>query len=144
MADKTAPKRKAGRQLTYTPSIGATICDRLAAGESLRAICRDRGMPLEQTVRGWVIDGVEGFAAQYARARELQAMRWAEEILDYADDKKADANRSRLQVDTRKWLLSKVLPKVYGEKLDLNHSGSIGLVGALEAARERARHVRRG
>lgn len=29
--------------------------------------------------------------------------------------------RSRLRTDTRKWMLSKVLPKVYGDKLDLNH-----------------------
>jgi len=63
-------------------------------------------------------------------------------LLDIADDGSQDAielpdgtivknreftERSRLRVDTRKWVLSKVLPKVYGDKLDLNHGGGIDL-----------------
>ena len=130
---------KQGRPTTYTPEIGREICERMADGESLRAICRDAHMPGESTVRGWVLDGKEaederhGFSAQYARAEQLRAMRWADEIVDIADDGRNDftqregdggevsnhehINRSRLRVDSRKWLLSKVLPKVYGDKM---------------------------
>lgn len=79
---------------------------------------------------------------QYARARESQADKMAEDILQIADDGLNDTYtddsgndrtnqdviaRSRLRVDARKWLASKMAPKKYGEKLDLNHSGSIDL-----------------
>lgn len=128
-----------GRPSEYTTEIASEICERLAAGESLRAICRDDGMPSEAAVRGWVIDNREGFAAQYARAREAQAHSIAEELLEISDDGSNDwmersgkdgeagwqlngehVQRSRLRADTRKWLLSKMLPKVYGDKLTLD------------------------
>ncbi len=63
-------------------------------------------------------------------------MGWADEIVDISDDGRNDTYiddngnertdnervaRSRLRVDTRKWMLSKMLPKVYGDKLDVNH-----------------------
>ena len=44
-------------------------------------------------------------------------MRWAEEVLTIADNTTLDPQDRRIRVDTRKWLLSKVLPKVYGDKL---------------------------
>jgi hypothetical protein len=44
-------------------------------------------------------------------------MRWADEILSIADDAEFDPHDRRFRVDTRKWLLSKVLPTVYGDKL---------------------------
>jgi len=42
--------------------------------------------------------------------------------------------RSRLRVDTRKWYLSKVLPKIYGDKLQTEHSGTIGTTDLSDAA----------
>jgi len=72
---------------------------------------------------------------QYARAREAQADKLAEDILAIADDGTsdvyldADGNertnqdviaRSRLRVDARKWLASKMAPKKYGDKLDVD------------------------
>lgn len=110
----------------------------MADGESLRSICEDVGMPPESTVRGWVIDDVDGFAAQYARARALQAERWAEEIMAISDElpamtgegkiDSAGVQHQRLRVDSRKWLLSKVLPKVYGDKIDVTSGGDkVGL-----------------
>jgi hypothetical protein len=120
----------AGRPSIYSQAIADEICDRLAAGESLRAICRDDCMPDEKAVRVWALENREGFYPHYARAREIQAERMAEELLEIADDglndfKEIDGrqvvdqeniNRSRLRVDTRKWILSKVLPKVYGDR----------------------------
>lgn len=131
-----------GRPLTYRQEIADEICKRMAHGESLRSICRDPKMPPDATVRGWVLDDWNGFAAQYTRARMLQAERWAEEVLEIADDSSRDVaendhgdnvtnheniQRSRLRVDSRKWLLSKVLPKIYGDKLDLVHQGGVKL-----------------
>lgn len=100
-------------------------------------------MPSEATVRAWALDDVEGFAAHYTRARELGYECLADDILEISDDGKNDTYtdddgnvrtdqdviaRSRLRVDSRKWMLAKMLPKRYGEKLDLNHSGSIKTV----------------
>jgi hypothetical protein len=136
-----------GRPSDYTPEIAALICERLAAGETLRAICTSEAMPPESTVRTWAVDDREGFSAQYTRAREIGYMSMADELLEVADDGTNDwmerggenpgwdANgehlqRSRLRVDTRKWLLSKALPKLFGDKLDLQHTGADG--GAIQ------------
>ena len=91
-------------------------------------------MPDERTVRRWALDNKEGFAEKYSRAREIGYLSMADEMLEIADDGSNDwmlrqhagnqsctANgehiqRSRLRLDTRKWLLSKALPKIYGDK----------------------------
>lgn len=106
-------------------------------------------MPPASTVRWWYIDDVNGFAAQYARARDAGLDEMADELLDLADKcregvkrtVKGDGtveevtgdmvDRARLQVDARKWYLSKLAPKRYGDKLDLNHSGTVNLAGLL-------------
>lgn len=132
-----------GRPSTYTPEIAALICERLATGESLRAICRDDGMPPESTVRGWVLDDVQGFSAHYARARDIGLDALAEETLAIADTpqegeeteqtddgykvKRGDMlGHRKLQVDTRKWLLSKLAPKKYGDKTSMELTGADG------------------
>ncbi len=127
--------RKRGRQTIYTQEIADEICLRLSKGESLNAICKTPGMPLEQTVRNWHVNDINGFAAKYAQARIAQAHRWAEEIVALSDmpppltpDGRYDSGavaHQRLMVDTRKWLLSKVLPKVYGDRMNLDHAGSV-------------------
>lgn len=134
------PERRMGRLSDFTPETAALICERMAKGESLRSICRDDGMPAESTVRLWAVDDREGFAAQYARAREAQMDALAEDILDIADDSRNDirvdqdgkevvdhelVQRSRLRVDSRKWLMSKIAPKRYGDKIEHEHSGAL-------------------
>ena len=132
-----------GRPSTYTPEIAALICERLATGESLRAICRDEGLPHRATVHRWLIDNVQGFCDQYARAREVGLDELAEEALEIADTpqegeeteddgekvkvKRGDMlGHRKLQVDTRKWLLSKLAPKKYGEKTSMELTGANG------------------
>lgn len=173
------------RPSSYTAEIADVICTRLAAGESLRAICRDEGMPDEATVRRWAWDErlAPGFPPQYARARELGYDAMAEHALEIADvcregrkterkqvgwvcpacDKEAKwrgnqwqhafpdettpvalcvakpervyeekvvtadmVERARLQVDTRKWLLAKMAPKRYGDKVQQEITGPEG------------------
>ena len=115
--------------VTYSRAIANSICERLAAGESLRAICKGSDYPTETAVRLWVDEDRDGFASHYARARERGYARFAEEIVELADtpsDDNGSVQRNRLQVDTRKWILSKMLPKVYGDRLNLEHSGKVG------------------
>ncbi len=137
---KPGARRGRGRPTRYAPEVAADICTRLAEGESLRAICRDDAMPGLRTVMGWLFDGDhEEFQQQYASAREVQAEVWADEIVDIADDAAGDSTtdkdgkpvvdlehiqRSRLRVDARKWIASKLLPKRYGDKLQ--HTGEGG------------------
>ena len=105
-----------GRPSIYTPEVAAEICERMAAGESLRSICRSEDMPKESTVRLWALDNREGFYPQYARAMETRMEGLADEILEIADDKSGDPARDRLRLDSRKWLMSKVAPKRWGDR----------------------------
>ena len=123
------------RPSIFTKELGETICRRLSEGESLRAICRDDEMPAISSVMRWLIDTErKEFWEQYAQARESQAEHLFNELLEIADesdtviegDDKSDGARvqaKKLRVDTRKWVLAKMLPKKYGEKLDLTTDG---------------------
>jgi hypothetical protein len=116
------------------------ICTLLEEGKSLRAAAKEIGFAAS-TVLLWEDNDPE-FAERYARARLIGYKLLADEILEISDDgrndtytddegnKRTDQDviaRSRLRVDSRKWMLAKMLPKVYGDKLDLNHSGSIAV-----------------
>ena len=99
----------------------------------------------------------EEFHAKYACARDMGLDAMADELLDIADDGTNDwgyddkgnpkpdidhIKRSALRVDVRKWYLSKLAPKRYGDKLnvDANMSGSMTLTGFFaEAAAKRAK-----
>jgi len=127
----------AGRPSSYSLHTAETICERLADGESLISICADEGMPAKKTVLQW-LSKHEEFRNQYAVARERQAEHYLDEILEISDDgsrdykKQADGReapdydhmaRSRLRVDSRKWIMSKLAPKKYGDKLGISGDG---------------------
>jgi hypothetical protein len=119
--DKPASR---GRPSTYTQDVADRICERLADGETLRAICRGKGMPGHQTVLRWT-GAHDAFADQYARARATGYRAMADELLEISDNPETDAasvQRDRFKVDTRKWLLSTALPKIYGDKLSVDNT----------------------
>ena len=127
-----------GRPPIYTEEMAHEVCTRLAEGQTLNEICRDKHTPSKQTVTQWVLKDVSGFADRYAQAREAGYHVLADEVLEIADDGRNDwmerngqddkgwelngehFQRSRLRVDSRKWMLSKVLPKIYGDRVDVN------------------------
>lgn len=134
---KPAAKKPQGAPSSFTQKIGDLICEALAEGHSLRAICKTDNMPNKATVFRWLADN-ELFRDQYARAREAQADCLFDDILSIADDGANDTYsdedgkqrtdfdviaRSKLRVDARKWMAGKLKPKVYGDKVDLNHGG---------------------
>lgn len=142
-AGNTKEPRAIGRPSGYSVELAATICLRMAEGETLRAICRDEDMPARSSVYKWLHNNSE-FSVLYALARERLVEHWADEMVDIADDGTTDyvtkigrngaeyeavdqehIQRSRLRVDTRKWLMSKLKPGLYGEHLDVEHSGSV-------------------
>ena len=134
----------AGRPSLYTQALAEEICERIANGETLNQICRDEHMPERRTVVDWALNDRDGFSARYARARDAQLEHWADEIVEISDDGSNDwieretksgrvitvlndeaVQRSRLRADNRKWLLSKLKPERYGDKLEL--SGKLDL-----------------
>ena len=93
------------------------VCERIARGESLRTICKDKDMPTARGVLKWLnADGNDAAVQQYARAREEQAEHHAAEMMAIADDLSIPVNDRRLMVDTRKWTASKLKPRVYGDR----------------------------
>lgn len=130
--EKGSKPKKIGRPSIYTEKLSIDICERLSKGEGLIKICRDDAMPHESTIYEWILDGKHQlFADRYARAREMQAERMAEEIIEISDEadkvvksgaeKKSSAYSAnqRLRVEARKWVAAKLLPKKYGDKVDL-------------------------
>ncbi len=106
------------RPTKYTKALVTSICEQIAHGAGLKRICSQPNMPCMKTVFNWLANEEHAeFLHMYERAREQQQEYWADEIIEIADDKanKGDVNRSRLMVDTRKWLMSKLAPRKYGE-----------------------------
>ncbi len=136
----------AGRNTDYTQELADNICERISTGESLRSICKDADMPRLATIFRWLANN-KSFSDQYARAREEQAETLADEIVQIADDglndtyvdengnQRTDQDviaRSRLRVEARKWVASKLKPKKYGEKMSQEISGSLSIRRASE------------
>jgi hypothetical protein len=157
MKPKAKPRSKTVKAapVRWSQAIADLICERLKGGESLNAICKDKDLPTENAVREWVHDDKHGFAANYSRAREIGYSRLAEEILNICDTpligtkttSKATGvettegdmiEHRRLQVDTRKWMLSKMLPKIYGDKQQVELSGTVDIASTLMSARKRS------
>lgn len=144
---------KRGRPSKYTDKLADAICARLAQGESIRTVCRGEDMPAVSTIFEW-LRTKENFSEQYARAKEEAADAMAEEILDISDDGTNDwmervnaegeivgwslngehVQRSKLRVDSRKWLASKLKPKRYGDKQEVQHSGAVEFTFELDNA----------
>lgn len=127
-------KNDTGRPTTYSQKTADLICEKLSEWMSLRSVCDLDGMPAWSTVFKWIREHDE-FSKQYTKAKEESADALVEEILDIADNSTNDwmevndpdnpwyrfnwdhYQRSRMRVDVRKWIASKMKPKKYGDKL---------------------------
>jgi hypothetical protein len=113
------------------------ICKELSgSNKSINTIIKEHNLPDYTTVRDWIRNN-EDFSHKYACAKEDQADFLAEEIIEIADDSSQDElhtefgikenrefiNRSRLRIDARKWVASKLKPKTYGDKIDHTTNG---------------------
>lgn len=154
-AKKAAAKKPRGRPSKFTPALAKEICARLSVAEPLTVICQSEHMPHDDTVRLWQKSRPE-FAQDIARAREAGWDKLAKECLEIADATENDTvmvgagehereaantewiSRSKLRVETRLKLLAKWDPKRYGEKIQQEHSGEIGIRTLAAKMRERA------
>ncbi|MBY5821474.1 terminase small subunit protein [Rhizobium leguminosarum] len=140
----------------YTEEMADKICERIANGESLKAICEDDDMPAKATVFKW-LGAYPEFVDKYARAREVQADALFDEILSIADDGRNDwmekksldggnmgwqengeaLRRSQLRIDARKWMAGKLRPKKYSDKLQIDGSMTHEAGDTLQSLMER-------
>ena len=144
---KKKVKKKVGRPSTYNKELAEKICARVAKGEWLHKMEHTQGLPCEDTLYEWLRRHSE-FSEMYARAREDRTDRLVQEAVEISDnmendtlfiesDDKSGASakevcnhewiaRSRLRVDTRKWLAAKLAPKKYGEQQKVELTGKDG------------------
>ena len=161
------------RPTIITPEVQEALCDAILEGVSVKEFCRRPEAPNESTIyKAFLRD--EEFVKLYARAKEVSAYRMDEEILEIADDSRNDwmarkqasgggrsdidgemeqelvpnhehVNRSRLRVDSRKWLMSKLAPKKYGDRLEVDqktlHSADSTIVGLMQRIAENGRRI---
>lgn len=119
--------RKKGRPIERAnpQDVVEEICDRLIDGESIRSICEDPSMPgLNTFYRTMAKD--EDFRNAIARARELQQDAIIDSTIDLADSATPETVQvAKLQIWARQWRAAKLAPKRYGDKMDINHGGSV-------------------
>lgn len=136
-----------------SPQVEDEICRRLSEGETLRAICRDEGMPPWRSVYDWIAQD-EGFAARFARAREVGADAIAEETLDILDAPPERTNTEhgdkvdsgyvawqKNRAEQRLKLLAKWFPKKYGDKQEIDLNVNSALAERLARAKKRGSGV---
>lgn len=124
----------------YSDALARRICEQIMAKDSLKNICRNPRMPSFQTVIRWLADPrLTDFREMYYYARRVAAELYVDEIFEIADDGSNDwmektnkdgdvigivpdneaIQRSRVRIDTRKWFASKMVPRIYGDKVDV-------------------------
>jgi hypothetical protein len=149
------PPVHGGVKSSYTDAIARKICAQIADGTSLKKICSNPRMPSLSSIKKWLLQpGFEAFREMYYYSRRVAAELLMDEVIEIADDsaddwietfdKNGKANgwkpdheaiqRSRLKIDTRKWLASKLIPRIYGEKLEVEHGVTGDLARLLESA----------
>lgn len=121
------------------------VCRRVAAGHSLVSLLPEFAPLTDEIWSAWTRAEIAA-ARAYADARARRAELLFEEMLTISDTpvegvktiRKETENgvrtettvgdmieHRRLQVDTRKWILSKMDPTRYGDKLEVEHSGTV-------------------
>lgn len=136
-----------GRPKKLTPALKFEICERIADGDTVRRIALDEHMPAASTIY-LALAGDADFSEHYARAREAQLIRWEDELIEIADDAKNDYTtrkrgdddveavdhdhiaRSKVRIETRKWLMAKRAPKKYGDRIEHEVNATINDISA--------------
>lgn len=134
--------------MKYDAELAAKVLDLLAQSGSLRRVCRELGVS-RNSIIPWVVDNTEGFGDAYARAKEHGIDTLVEETLDIADDGSNDymetehgpalnsesIQRSKVRVETRRWLAERMAPRRYGLKQGVDVTSSDGTLQMDDTAR---------
>ena len=135
-------KKKRGRPSKYSRALADRVCELVVERLTMRQIAKKLGVSVSMLFR--YLEDHDYFREQYARAKDVQIEQIVDEMLQIADDGSLDVEervnrhgetyvaerpdivqRSRLMIDTRKWLSGQLKSSKYGDKLDLKHSGEV-------------------
>jgi hypothetical protein len=149
-----------GGPVPYSAELADRVLGELMEGRTLVDVCDDPGMPSKGTVLLWVRRNRDGFAARYKEAREIGSQIMVDELITIGDDSRRDQvrrrteggetdlvvdheniNRSRLRCENRRWILSKALPRIYGDRLEVaaKHDAGDGWAELLRALDSKTR-----
>lgn len=120
------------RPTVMTQEVRETICEKLAAGESLRSICREDDMPAVSTVLLAVVQDRDGFSEQYMQARTAGGFSHADRIIDTVDrvsTGEIDPQSARAMLDGLKWAAERMAPKSHSNRQEIDHQSSDGSMG---------------
>lgn len=128
-----------GGMIEYSDREIEEVWRRHAQGEPLVAICGEKGMPhfslvYERSAESPTLSRIA------ASAREEFAHRLVGESIEIAD-RDVDAPRARNRIAARQWFASKYARQTFGDKVELNVTGSVSVGAALEEARKRVRPI---
>lgn len=155
-SNRSKKAHPAGGPGIFTDKLGEELCERMCNGEAPSVICKDPKMPTYSTVIKWTLSDdpkYEAFRIMFEEAKKIMWLYHADQMLNIADDSTNDyidrynkfteetervfdnenSQRSKLRIDTRKWLLAKMLPHVFGEKVDVSVGGRDGKPIAIAA-----------
>ncbi len=112
------------------PATAEQALERISNGESLRQVAANMGLSSEARIREWADNSPEN-AAQYARAMDRRADHHAgriERVVDQVEAKELAPDQARVMVDALKWTASKLAPKRYGDKLQVDQDTTLRVV----------------
>jgi hypothetical protein len=143
-----------GGPFLYSPELADRVIGELMEGRTLINVCADPGMPSKGTVLLWVRRDRDGFAARYKEAREIGSQIMVDELVEIGDDGRRDhirrckesgetevvvdhenIRRSELRCENRRWILTRAMPRIYGDRLEVTakHEAGDGWADLLKA-----------
>lgn len=125
MNDK-AREGAGGRPTIYSQELADELCLRIANGKSLNAVCKADDMPSKSLVYIWIANNSE-FLDKYREATKQREDFHFDEMLDIADSVEPESSeiaKAKLKIDTRKWVLSRMNPRKYGDKPEADEEES--------------------
>lgn len=141
MAQVPAKRKRQGPPSTYTPEQGMAICRMVAEGKTLRAICREKGMPSADTIRNWVL-AFPAFRELYSEARVMQSHALFDEIIDHSQglinmDAREDGRiykdrEAAVAIRALQWAAGRLNPGTYGEHIPASVATSVTIKTSLD------------
>ena len=124
--NKTKPRYQTKKNASF-------ILTEIKSGRSLREVCKTNNWPLT-TVYDWL---QRDYAEQYVQAQDARADAMFDELVEIADAPMADkveVMQAKLKIDPRKWIMSRMKPKKYGDKVDVSMGGKVTHDGTVNVA----------
>ena len=132
---------KSNRELIYMKFTNAFegILDKVASGYSLKKALDEDFRQFEAGMFIQWMKKTGDLYSRYVSAKEMRSELWVSDLIDIADadDSMEDVQRSRLKIDTRKWIIASDNRKTYGDTKTIDIGGQISILGALAAAQSR-------